>query len=72
MFVTHIPFTTPTIDAMSVCQDTYFRMSTAAKQHPFVITITIAPMTMTFKLYWRTVSSCVAMPRAFRSSENGG
>ena len=69
MFVTHIPFTTPTIDAMSVCQDIYVIME--AKQQKIVIKTTIEAMTMRFILYWRTVSNCVAMPRARPSSGNG-
>ena len=65
MFVTHIPFTIPIIGAMCVCQDIYVvrQMSSCSKQ-TIVIIITIAEMTMTFILYWRIGSKCVAMPRA--------
>ena len=71
MFVTHIPFTIPTIDAMCVCQDIYaVRQMRICSKQIIVIQITIAEMTMTFILYWRIGSKCVAMPRA-QFSDNG-
>ena len=65
MFVTHIPFTIPTIDAMCVCQDIYVvRQMRSFSKQTLVIIIIIEGMTMTFILCWRTGCNCVAMPRA--------